>query len=106
MTTLTLNFSVEIYQILQQEANRLGKTPQVMVMDWVVKQLSPQPVFSEQEKIRQCLKEAGLLTELSSDLRKMAESTSITREEAKAILNHVRIPALSEIVLEQRGPKV
>jgi hypothetical protein len=105
MTTLTLNFSVEVYRILQQEANRLGKTPQAIVMDWVVKQLPSQPTLSKREQVRQCLKDAGLLTELGLDLRKIAESTSMTREEARYILNHAQVPALSEIVLEQRGPK-
>ncbi|MDM8528648.1 hypothetical protein QUF58_10645 [Anaerolineales bacterium HSG24] len=105
MTTLTLDFSIEIYQILQQEANRLGKTPQAMVMDWVVRQLPDQSPLNSREQVRQCLKKAGLLTKLGSDLREIAESTSVTREEARSILDQVQVSTLSEIVLEQRGQK-
>ncbi len=60
---------------------------------------------SEREKIRAALYEAGLLTELGPELKKIADSEpKITLEEAHAIFARNPGKSLSEIVIEQRGP--
>ena len=59
---------------------------------------------SERERARQVLRAAGLLTELGPNLRKLADST-VRLEDVQAALARVGGKTLSEIVLEQRGPK-
>ncbi len=104
MTTLTLDFPPDIYQRLHKEANRLGKSPQAIIVDWVEKQLPPSP-GTERDRADQILKESGLLTELGPELRKRAERSTVTLPEVRAILDRVKARSLSEIVLAQRKEK-
>ena len=59
---------------------------------------------SDRERARQVLRAAGLLTELGPNLRKLADST-VRLEDVQAALARAGGKTLSEIVLEQRGPK-
>ena len=59
---------------------------------------------SERERARQVLRAAGLLTELGPNLRRLADST-VRLEDVQAALARAGGKTLSEIVLEQRGPK-
>ncbi len=59
---------------------------------------------SERERARQVLRAAGLLTELGPNSRKLADST-VRLEDVQAALARAGGKTLSEIVLEQRGPK-
>ncbi len=104
MTTLVLNVPSDVYQRLHQEADRLGKSPQAIVLDWVMKQLPPSPT-TEGERVRQILKDAGLLTELGPELRERAERSTASLKEVRAILDRTGNKSLSEIVLEQRRTK-
>lgn len=108
MTRLILEISPAIYQRLYQEADRLGKPPQVVAQELLTERLSaltsPPPLDDEREQVRLVLQAAGLLTELDPELRKLADPT-IPLEEVSAALGRVPGKTLSEIVLEQRGPK-
>ncbi len=105
MTTLTLNFPPDLYQRLSNESSRLGKSPQVMVLEWVSRQLFPAPpVLTERERFRQILHQAGLLTELSPSLRQLADPT-ISLTEVLAFMGEAGGPSLSELVLAQRQAK-
>lgn len=106
MTTLTLELSPELYDRLDEEAERLGKLPQVLAQEWLVERLAspaPSPI-SEREKAREALRAAGLLTELGPNLSRMADPT-VSLEDVVAAMVRAGGKPLSEIVLEQRGPK-
>jgi predicted transcriptional regulator len=99
MTTLTMELPPEIYHRLREEAERLGKPPQVVAQEWLVERLT-----GDRGKARQALQSAGLLTGLSPHLSELADST-VRLEDVRAALARAGGKPLSEIVLEQRGPK-
>ena len=107
MTVLNLKLSSEVYRRLHEEAARLGKPPQVVAEEWLAERLAPPPTTapgSDRERARQALCAAGLLTELGPNLRRRADST-VRLEDINAALDRAGGKTLSEIVLEQRGPK-
>jgi aryl-alcohol dehydrogenase-like predicted oxidoreductase len=107
MATLTLELPPEVYHRLHEEADRLGKPPQVVVQEWLIERLSvPIPVSgsSEREQARQALRAAGLLVALPPRLRQRVEQ-QVRLEDVEAALARVGGKPLSDIVLEQRGPK-
>jgi len=106
MTALTLKLPPQVYRRLCEEAARLGKPPQVVTQEWIGKRLTPSPAggSSDRERARQALRAAGLLTELGPNLRRLADPT-VRLEEIRVALNRSGSKALSEIILEQRGPK-
>jgi predicted transcriptional regulator len=108
MTTLTMELPPEVYRRLYEEADRLGKPPQVVAQEWLVERLAPQAQAlapgGDREKVRQALQAAGLLTELSPNLRKLADPT-VHLEDVRAALERAGGKTLGEIVLEQRGLK-
>jgi predicted transcriptional regulator len=106
MTNLTVELPPEIYRRLHEEANRQGKSPQLVAQEWLIERLSPlHPApNSNREQVRLALRAAGLLVELSPDLRLCADPT-LHLEDVEASLPRAAGKPLSEIVLEQRGPK-
>ena len=106
MTALNLKLPPQVYRRLCEEAARLGKSPQVVTQEWIVERLTPSPagVSSDRERVRQALRAAGLLTELGPNLRILADPTA-RLEEVRVALDRAAGKALSEIILEQRGPK-
>jgi len=106
MTMLTLELPPEAYRRLHEEANRRGKTPQLVAQEWLIERLSPpSPTLdSPREQVRLALRAAGLLVDLGPDLRLRADPT-VYLEDVEASLARAGGKPLSEIVLEQRGPK-
>jgi hypothetical protein len=107
MATLTLELPPEVYRRLHEEANRLGKPPQVVVQEWLIERLSvpvPVPESGEREKARRALRAAGLLVEQHSPLCQYV-AQKVRLEDVEATLARVGGKPLSDIVLEQRGPK-
>jgi hypothetical protein len=106
MTALNLKLPPKIYRQLREEAARLGKSPQAVAQEWIVERLTPPSAApsTDRERARQALRAAGLLTELGPNLRRLADPT-VRLEDVKAALNRAGGKALSEIILEQRGPK-
>jgi hypothetical protein len=106
MTTLTLELPPEAYRRLHEEADRQGKSPQLMAQEWLIERLSPlNPVpDNTREQVRLALHAAGLLVDLSPDLCRRADPT-VHPEDVEASLARAGGKPLSEIVLEQRGPK-
>lgn len=106
MTTLTMELPPEVYHRLHEEAERLGKTPQVVAQEWLVERLASPGLSagSDREKAHQALQSAGLLTGLSPNLYRLANPT-VRLEDVRAALERAGGKTLSQIVLEQRGPK-
>ena len=105
MTNIIVELESTDYERLEAEATRLGKTPDSLIQEWVAERLQkPQPEqLSDNELAVRALKEAGLLTELSPELKKLANPT-MTREEVEAALSRDGV-SLSQIVIDGRGPK-
>jgi len=106
MNVLTLRLPPQVYRRLREEAARLGKSPQVVAEEWLAERLTPPAAApdSDRERARQALRAAGLLSELGPNLRRLADPT-MHLESVRAALGRAGGKTLSEIVLEQRGPK-
>lgn len=106
MNALTLELSTNLYERLLAESRRLGQPISNLVQTWLTERLSAPPILpSEREQFTQALRHAGLLTEVSFDMKQRAEQCTVTLEEIRAILDRTQGKPLSEIILEQRGPK-
>ena len=67
--------------------------------------LVTQAPASERERATAALRAAGLLAEPSPELQRLAAESTLTLEEARAILDRAGGKPLSEIILEMRGSK-
>jgi predicted transcriptional regulator len=106
MATLTIDLPKDLYERLRAEAERAGKPPADIARDWLAERLPPTTAASERERAREALRAAGLLVEFSPEEIAEAEAVTVTLEEVSAALDRAGGRPLSEIVLEQRGPKV
>ncbi|MBV7336270.1 hypothetical protein KFU94_50165 [Chloroflexi bacterium TSY] len=104
MATVTLDLEQELYQRLETEAIRNGKPLEALVIEWVVERLSPKPT-SERERAREVLRAAGLLAEPSAQMRKIAAQSTMPLDEVQSALDRTGGKPLSEIIIDQRGPK-
>jgi hypothetical protein len=106
MTTLRMELPPDVYRRLLKEARHLGKSPQDVAQEWVVERLMTRSGSGNdgRQKVREALQEAGLLSELSPNLRRLADP-AVRLEDVKAALERAEGKALSEIILDQRGPK-
>lgn len=104
MTALTIELPAEILERLRIEAARVGKPAEVLASEWLAERLQPFPP-SERERAREVLRAAGLLTELGPELKRRAAEATLSLEEIQEILSRAGGKPLSEIVIEQRGPK-
>lgn len=66
--------------------------------------LSPPPP-DERERVTEALRAAGLLSEPSPAMHQLAAESTLTLEEARAILDRAGGKPFSEVILEMRGPK-
>ena len=105
MTTLTLDLPTELYERLHTEAERLGKPVATVAQEWLAERLPPTEPSSDRERVRAVLRAAGLLVEPTPEELARAEAVTVTLEEVRAELDRAGGRPLSEIVLEQRGPK-
>jgi predicted DNA-binding protein len=105
MTILTLELPPELYERLHAEADRLGKPAPAMVEEWVAERLTAVPPMTDRERATEALRAAGLLTELSREEKQRAARSTATLEDVQAALGRAGGKALSELVLEMRGPK-
>jgi len=105
MTTVTLELSSDIYQQLYNKSHQQGRTVEKFIQEWITEHIaSPPPTLREQA--RQILNTAGLETQLSPELQKLAENSTATLEQVQAAFTRAGGQALSEMVIEMRGPKV
>ena len=107
MADLRLELPPSEYKRLQKEAARLGKSPQGLAQEWLTERLNQlnSSSLNEKEKAKKALRAAGLLTELSPGLQKLADP-SIPLQEVREALSRPGDTSLSQIVIEQREPNV
>jgi hypothetical protein len=101
---LVVELPPSIYERLKEEAARLGKPPQVLAQEWIAEKLQPDTTPAathNRESVRRALQAAGLLTEVSPGLQKLADA-SISLQEVQDILRRAGGTPLSQIVIEQR----
>src|SRR5205823_5543203 len=106
MTTLTIDVPSDVYTQLRATANQQGKPIEEIAQEWLAeKSATIVPPMSEREKLRAALHAAGLLAKPSSKMRKLADESTLTLDEARAILDRMGGKPLSKVILEMRGPK-
>jgi hypothetical protein len=105
MTTITLDLPPDVYRRLDDEANRLGKPIEAVAGELLAGQLTTAPL-SERDRATEVLRAAGLLSEPGPEMKARAARSTATLEEVQAALAKGIGKTLSEIVIEQRGPKV
>ena len=89
MTALTLDLPPDLYARLRAEADRLGKSVQAVVQEWLAERLAqaePAPT-SDRDRTTEALRAAGLLAELGPEMKKRAERSTATLEEVSAALD-------------------
>jgi hypothetical protein len=105
MTTLTVDLPNSVYERLRAVAQQQQTTIETVVQEWLAEKSAAEQPLSERERATAALRAAGLLTELSPAEKVRAAQSTLTLDEARAILDRAGGKPLSEIILEMRGPK-
>jgi len=106
MATLKIELSSELYERLRSIASSRGTSVEMLAQTWIQAQSEVESApESMRERLRAALRAAGLLAEPSEEMRRIAAESTLTLEEARAILDRVGGKPLSEVILEMRGPK-
>jgi predicted transcriptional regulator len=103
MNTLTIDLSPETYKRLEEQARRVGQTPEVLGRELLELALRAEEV-PRPRTAREILQAAGRTRPLSPALRNKI-IPGVTLDEVRAILSHATGPSLGEIIDEQRGAK-
>lgn len=115
MTALVLDLPPELYARLHAEAERQGKPPESVAQEWLHERLEPHTSAvpgershppHDRERSIAAMRAVGLVVEPSPAQRARAARSTMTLEEVSAALDRAEGKPLSEIILEQRGPKV
>ena len=104
MTTITLDLPPDAYHRLNEEAHRQGKPIEAVAEALLAERLATP--MSERERATEVLRAAGLLAEPGPETKGRAARSSATLAEVQAALAKGTGKTLSEIVIEQRGPKL
>ena len=104
MSQLTIDVRPDVLERLRREATRTGKPIEKVASELLDERL-PTISVNERERARDVLRAAGLLTELGPELKQRAAQSTASLEEVSAALSRAGGKPLSEIVIEQRGPK-
>lgn len=105
MTNLIIDLPQSVYERLSAVAQQQHKTIETLVQDWLAEKSGLESKLGEQERMTAALSAAGLLTELSPAEKARANQSTLTLDEARAILDRAGGKPLSEVILEMRGPK-
>jgi hypothetical protein len=110
MTTLTIDLPADVYARMHSAAAQQGKPVEDVAREWLAAQstqarvdLPPVAPAGERERAIAVLRDAGLLAESGPELKARAARSTLTLEEARAILDRAGGQPLSELILEQRG---
>ena len=105
MTTLTIEVPPDLYERLHKEAQQAGQPVEALVEEWLARRFPPPAPAGERERMTEVLRAAGLLAEPTPEMLAIAAQSTATLEEVQAAFARVGGKPLSEIVIEQRGPK-
>ena len=105
MTMLTIDLPGVVYERLRAIAEQQQTTVEAVAQGWLAEKSVATPISPERERLRAVLRAAGKLAELSPEEKQIAATSTLTLDEARAILDRVGGKPLSEIILEMRGPK-
>ena len=104
METLVLHLPSQSYRDLQEQAQRSGKSLDLFTRDILEEALRRANVSSVPESTRDILEAGDRVRSLSPDLKERIIS-GVMLEEVREMLGCIHRPSLSEVILEQRGPK-
>jgi plasmid stability protein len=104
MSQLTIELPQDVFERLRAQAERSGKPIELVASELLSEQLPPAEL-SERERAREVLRAAGLLAEPTPEMLAIAAQSTATLAEVQAAFARVGGQPLSEIVIEQRGPK-
>ena len=106
LSEVILHLPADLCQRLRWEANRAGKPAPIVAQEWLAERLAaaPPPEPDERARVTEVLRASGMLVELDPELMRRADPT-ISLEAVQAALDRAGGKLLSEIILEQRGPK-
>lgn len=102
METLTVRLSSEAYQALRERASKEGKSIEDLTGEMLEKAVVKG--VNGMAGAREILEAAGRVRPLGSALRQRIIA-GVSLEQVRRSLAQVEGPSLSEIILEQRGPK-
>jgi plasmid stability protein len=123
MARVTVELPTESYQLLKRCAAAAGKSPEALsreILETALGASGPSaPATSDASatapptsrepgrplSAREVLQAAGHLVELSPEMRRRI-IPGVTLEEVQEALSRAGGPSLSDIIIEQRGPKV
>lgn len=104
MSQLTIDLRPDVFERLRRKAALTGKPIELLASELLAERL-PNENQDERARAREILRAAGLLTELGPELKQRAAQSTASLEEVSAALSRAGGKPLSEIVIEQRGPK-
>lgn len=103
--TVMIQIPDDLMHKLQQRATREGIEPYSLATDILRSALEPGvSTASERSAVLEVLRRAGLVVELSTELRKKI-IPGVTHKEVRDTLARADGQPLSEIAIQQRGPK-
>lgn len=106
MTTLQIELPPKIYEQLRRIADTRGTSVEDLAQAWIAEKTVAEPApQTQRERMRAALYARGLLAEPTEEMRRMAGESTLTLDEARAILDRVGGKPLSEVILELREPK-
>ena len=101
MSTLLIDIPAATYERLMEQAKKAGKTPEALTRELVEKAILAREA-AQPRTAREVLQAAGRIRPLSTALRRRI-IPGVTLDEVRAALEKASGPALSAIVLAQRG---
>lgn len=105
MTIVTIELPQQVYNRLHAVAQQRHTTIESVAQEWLVEKSAVAQPVSERDQAIAALRAAGLLVEPSLSMQQLAAESTLSLEEARAILDRTGGKPLSELILEMRGPK-
>ncbi|MFB0534662.1 MAG: hypothetical protein ACETWR_06740 [Anaerolineae bacterium] len=104
MSTIVIDIPPETYERLEEQARKAGKAPETLTRELLETALQAREE-ARPRTAREVLQALGRVRPLSETLRSKI-IPGVTLDEVRIALTHAAGPSLSEIILEQRGPKL
>lgn len=110
MTLVTIDLPADVYARIHMAATQQGKPIEDVAREWLAAHstrahpdLPPVAPAGERERAIAVLRDAGLLAQSGPELKVRAARSTLTLDEARAILDRVGGQPLSEVIIEMRG---